>query len=167
MRELYGDIAPPGTFLVTATRLGGQHGYGPAGASAPMGGAVTGFTKAYARERADALVKAVDFGSGDDDHGDRRAPASPRRFSDPGAVEIGHADGQRWSVALADRPAVDGGPERSLTSESVFVITGAAGSIVSAITVRSGNVRRHVPSPRPRRRARPGRSRPRAVRHRS
>ena len=28
---------------------------------APMGGAVVGFTKAYKRERTEALVKAVDF----------------------------------------------------------------------------------------------------------
>ncbi len=36
-----------GRFLVSATRLGGLHGYGDAGATAPLGGAVTGFTKAY------------------------------------------------------------------------------------------------------------------------
>ncbi len=132
MRELYGDIARAGTFLVSATRLGGHHGYGPAGASAPMGGAVTGFTKAYARERADALVKAVDFGADDDAAIVERLLAETVR--DPGIVEIGYAGGERWTVALADEPAVDGGPERSLTPDSVFVITGAAGSIVSAIT---------------------------------
>ena len=54
MRALYDQIAPAGTFLVSATRLGGQHGYGEAGATAPLGGAVTGFTKAYKRERPDA-----------------------------------------------------------------------------------------------------------------
>ncbi|HEX4982311.1 MAG TPA: SDR family NAD(P)-dependent oxidoreductase [Ilumatobacteraceae bacterium] len=133
MRELYGDIAQPGTFLVSATRLGGQHGYGPAGATAPMGGAVTGFTKAYARERPDALVKAVDFGSVDDATVIAGCLLAETR-RDPGVVEIGHLGGDRWSVALAPEPAADGGPERTLTSDSVFVITGAAGSIVSAIT---------------------------------
>ena len=134
MRELYNDVAAPGTFLVTATRLGGQHGYGPEGASAPMGGAVTGFTKAYARERADALVKTVDFAVGDDATMIAEQLVA-ETLNDPGTIEIGHAGGWRWTIALADRPAVDGGPERSLTPESVFVITGAAGSIVSAITV--------------------------------
>ena len=132
MRALYDDVAASGTFLVSATRLGGQHGYGPAGASAPMGGAVTGFTKAYARERADALVKAVDFGSGADASSVAEGLVA-EVLHDPGAVEIGYEGGQRWSVALAAEPAVDGGPERSLTAESVFVVTGAAGSIVSAI----------------------------------
>ena len=61
MRRLYDQISGPGTFLVTATRLGGRHGYDEAGAYAPLGGAVTGFAKAFARERPDALVKAVDF----------------------------------------------------------------------------------------------------------
>ena len=51
MRTLYEQVAPAGTFLVSATRLGGQHGYDEAGAVAPMGGAVTGFTKTYKRER--------------------------------------------------------------------------------------------------------------------
>ena len=61
MRALYEHIAKPGTFLVSATRLGGQHGYDEAGAVAPLGGAVTGFTKTYKRERMEAHVKAVDF----------------------------------------------------------------------------------------------------------
>jgi NAD(P)-dependent dehydrogenase (short-subunit alcohol dehydrogenase family) len=98
-----------------------------------MGGAVSGFTKAYARERADALVKSVDFGSGDDasfvaEH------LLAETVRDPGAVETGHFGGKRWSVALASEPVADGGPGRSLEPDSVFVITGAAGSIVSAIT---------------------------------
>jgi hypothetical protein len=55
MRKLYG------AFLISATRLGGLHGYDDAGAVAPLGGAVGGFCKAYKRERAEALVKVVDF----------------------------------------------------------------------------------------------------------
>ena len=47
MRRLYDD-AP---FLVTGTRLGGLHGYDDAGATCPLGGAVTGFAKSYKRER--------------------------------------------------------------------------------------------------------------------
>ena len=64
MRTLYEQVAAPGTFLVSATRLGGQHGYDEAGATMPLGGAVTGFTKTYKRERTEALVKAVDFEPG-------------------------------------------------------------------------------------------------------
>lgn len=63
MRVLYQQIAPPGTFLMAATRLGGQHGYDDGGAFAPMGGAVVGFAKTYKRERVDALIKAIDFES--------------------------------------------------------------------------------------------------------
>jgi acyl transferase domain-containing protein/acyl carrier protein len=133
MRVLYDQISAPGTFLVSATRLGGQHGYDPAGAAAPLGGAVAGFSKAYKRERIDALVKAVDF--------------EPRRgafqiaetlieeaLRDPGAVEIGYKDGLRWAVGLREEPAGDGQPSLSLGKDTVFLITGAAGSIVSAIT---------------------------------
>ena len=56
-----GQLGPRGTFLVTGTRMGGYHGYDDDGAMAPLGGAVTGFVKAYWRERPDVLAKAVDF----------------------------------------------------------------------------------------------------------
>ena len=80
MRNLYEQVGQAGTFFVSATRLGGQHGYDDAGALAPLGGAVTGFTKTYKRERLDALVKAVDFepertAGGDCGVADRRDPA--------------------------------------------------------------------------------------------
>jgi acyl transferase domain-containing protein/acyl carrier protein len=132
MRALADDVVGPGTFLVSATRLGGRHGAGTAAASSVMGGAVTGFSKALARERTDALVKAVDF------------PPSRQTawladvlidetLRDPGAVEIGHADDLRWTVSLVEQEAV-ADSERVLGADSTFLVTGAAGSIVSAIT---------------------------------
>jgi len=133
MRTLYEQVAAPGTFLVSATRLGGQHGYDDAGATAPLGGAVVGFTKTYKRERADALVKAVDFES-------ERKPSEvadiliEESLRDPGAIEIGYKDSLRWTVGLQEQPAADGKPGRTLDSNTVFLVTGAAGSIVSAIT---------------------------------
>ena len=99
MRRLYDD----GPFLVTGTRLGGFHGYDDAGATAPMGGAVTGFAKAYKRERPDALVKAVDLAPS----GKAAALAAhliEETLRDPGCVEIGHVDGRRFGVGLAERP---------------------------------------------------------------
>ncbi len=133
MRMLYEEIAAPSTFLVSATRLGGQHGYDEAGAVAPLGGAVVGFTKTYKRERLDALVKAVDFEA-------ERKPSEvadiliEETLRDPGAVEIGYKEGLRWTVGLQERPAVDSKPGLTLDNNTVFVVTGAAGSIVSAIT---------------------------------
>ena len=133
MRTLYEQIAPAGTFLVSATRLGGQHGYDEAGAVAPLGGAVVGFTKAYKRERPDALVKAVDFEAGPRCRrsrrtADRRNPARSRRSRDRLQGRL------RWTVGLQEQPAADGQPGLTLDKNTVFLITGAAGSIVSAIT---------------------------------
>jgi acyl transferase domain-containing protein/acyl carrier protein len=133
MRILFEQIAAPGTFLVSATRLGGQHGYDEAGAIAPLGGAVVGFTKTYKRERIDTLVKAVDFEA-------ERKPSEvadiliEETLRDPGAVEIGYKNELRWTVGLEEQPAVDGKSGLTLDSNTVFVVTGAAGSIVSAIT---------------------------------
>jgi acyl transferase domain-containing protein/acyl carrier protein/NAD(P)-dependent dehydrogenase (short-subunit alcohol dehydrogenase family) len=133
MRTLYEQIAGPGTFLVSGTRLGGHHGYDEAGAVAPLGGAVTGFLKTYKRERPECLVKAVDFEA-------TRKTAELAELLiretqlDPGAVEIGYTNDQRWTVGLEEQSAADGRPGMVLDKKSVFVITGAAGSIVSAIT---------------------------------
>jgi acyl transferase domain-containing protein/NAD(P)-dependent dehydrogenase (short-subunit alcohol dehydrogenase family) len=133
MRILYEQIAGPGTFLVSATRLGGHHGYDEAGAVAPMGGAVVGFTKTYKRERADALVKAVDFEA-------ERKPIEiaealiAETLKDPGAVEIGYKSDLRWTIGLTEQSAADGQQGLKLDEKTVFLVTGAAGSIVSAIT---------------------------------
>jgi len=141
MRALYDAVAGPNTFLVSATRLGGLHGYGDAGATAPLGGAVSGFTKAYNMEQAlrpeDAgkgvVVKVVDFEPS-------RKTAEPAEtliaetLYDPGIVEVGYKDGLRYTVTLVEKPARDGQPGMALDKDTVFVVTGAAGGITSAIT---------------------------------
>ncbi len=99
MRKLYDQIAGTGTFLISATRLGGQHGYDQAGAVAPMGGAVVGFTKAYKRERPDATVKAVDFES-ERNTWEIAALLIDEALRDPGAVEIGYKDGSALDCRL-------------------------------------------------------------------
>jgi NAD(P)-dependent dehydrogenase (short-subunit alcohol dehydrogenase family) len=134
MRHLYDELGGEGSFLVSATRLGGQHGYGSDAPPAPMGGAVTGFTKTYKREKPDALVKAVDFPVS------RKTAALAdmlieETLADPGIVEVGRTDdGHRWSVGLATVALPEEPSGLSLTEASVFVVTGAAGSITSAIT---------------------------------
>ena len=96
---------------------------------------MTGFAKAYRRERPDALVKAVDFPVS------RKTSALAdvlvdETLRDPGCVEVGHAGGP----ALGRGPGGPPVPERRrgcgefLGPDPVFVVTGAAGSIVSAIT---------------------------------
>ncbi len=137
MRHLY-DASP---FLVSATRLGGYHGYDAGGATNPLGGPVVGFTKSYKKERPDALVKAVDLAPS------RKTKAIADQLIeetlfDPGCVEIGRVDDRRFGVAFVEAPfparGDDGdsstGDGMVLDHDSVFVVTGAAGSIVSAIT---------------------------------
>ena len=90
-----------------------------------------GFTKALARERPDALVKAIDV------EPSRKTAAladilMAETAADPAAVEVGYADGHRWGVGLHEEPARRD-PARTLAADSVFVVTGAAGSIVAAI----------------------------------
>ena len=133
MRAFYEQIATPDTFLISATRLGGQHGYDDAGAVAPMGGAVSGFTKTYKRERPEAFVKTVDF-EAERKASDVAAALVAETLRDPGAIEIGYQGGLRWTVSLEEQPPEDGQPGLALNKDTVFLVTGAAGSIVSAIT---------------------------------
>ncbi len=137
MRHLAG--ASP--FLVSATRLGGYHGYDAAGATNPLGGPVVGFTKSYRKEHPTALAKAVDFPP----NGEATAVAEQlieETLFDPGCVEIGRVEGRRFGVAFVESPFParddDGratpGAGMELDDHSVVVVTGAAGSIVSAIT---------------------------------
>ena len=132
MRALYESVNEAGCFLVSATRLGGLHGYGDDGASAPLGGAVTGFTKAYKRERPDVLVKAVDFEVS-------RKTAQPadlliaETLSDPGIVEVGYHNDQRFTVTFVEETAVYTNEGIKLDNDTVFLVTGAAGGITSEI----------------------------------
>jgi acyl transferase domain-containing protein/acyl carrier protein/NAD(P)-dependent dehydrogenase (short-subunit alcohol dehydrogenase family) len=128
-RALYDDLEGAGRFLVSGVRLGGRHGYEPEGATDDAGGAVTGFTKAFARERPEALVKAVDFETSRKT-AKLAAVLIAETLRDPAVVEVGHAEGRRWTVGLEEQPVEPGEP---LGQESVYLVTGAAGSIVSAI----------------------------------
>ena len=53
---------------------------------------------------------------------------------DPGAVEVGYRNAARWAVGLREQPIADGQGGLTLDADTVFVVTGAAGSITSAIT---------------------------------
>src|SRR5664280_836740 len=57
------------------------------------------------------------------------------------ATRLGGSHGydQRWTVSFEERPAADGNPGMELGPETVFVVTGAAGSIVSAIIADLAN----------------------------
>jgi acyl transferase domain-containing protein/NAD(P)-dependent dehydrogenase (short-subunit alcohol dehydrogenase family)/acyl carrier protein len=133
MRTLTRAEETPGVFLISATRLGGLHGYGPQPASGPLGGAVTGFTKAYHQERPEALVKAVDFTPDGESPEAVSARLVEETLFDPGVVEVGYWSERRYGITLEESPAADGQPGLELTSESVFLVTGAAGGITSAV----------------------------------
>jgi len=132
VQDIYEQIGGSDTFFISATRLGGLHGYVDAGAADFLGGCVTGFTKALKREKSEATVKVVDF------EPSRKTSALAdilveETLRDPGAVEIGYKDGQRWTIGLKEQP-IEEAKSMLLNKETVFLVTGAAGSIVSAIT---------------------------------
>ncbi len=133
LMHLLAEGAPSSpAFLVSATRLGGLHGYPPQPAPGALGGAVTGFTKAYKREMPQATVKAVDFAPGESPAVIAEALVQETLW-DPGVVEVGYWDGGRYTIALQEQPSFETGAEIPVDQGAVIVVTGAAGSITSLI----------------------------------
>ena len=133
-KALYEQVGSAGGFLVSATCLGGQHGYDTVGARLPWAAPSPVSPKRTSGNAPTPLVKAVDFEAG-------REPAEiadtliEETLRDPGAVEIGYKGGLRWTVGTSGtaggrRPARND----AYQPNTVFLVTGAAGSIVSAIT---------------------------------
>ena len=87
-RQLYERLDEAGSFVVAATRNGGAHGYDEVGARSAMAGAVTGFTKALARERPAATIKVLDV-EVDAAPGDVAGALVEETLGDAGIVEIG------------------------------------------------------------------------------
>ncbi len=131
-RALLPGLGHRESFLVAGTRLNGLHGFGEEPATAPAGGAVTGFVKAFARENPEALVKAVDFAASAKAGAVAEALIA-EALRDPGAVEVGHAFGARHAIAFTTAEAGAPVAGLELTPETVFAVTGAAGGITSAI----------------------------------
>ena len=131
-----------------------------------LGGAVTGFTKALARERAGRARQGRRLRAEPQDGGARRPP--DRRDA---------ARPRRRRGRPRRRPALDGRPGRASRAATTRTHALDAGHGVRRHRRRRQHRRRrspptsrppgrHLPPARPRRRARPGRPRPRALRHR-
>ncbi|MCA9710502.1 MAG: SDR family NAD(P)-dependent oxidoreductase, partial [Myxococcales bacterium] len=122
----------PAPFLVAATAMGGRHGFDEAGPRSPLAGAVVGLAKAYQREQPDTLVKAVDFEPGAA-AADVAEALIEETLRDPGSVEIGRTPGRRHAISVREQARTASADGLVLGSDTVYVVTGAAGSIVSAI----------------------------------
>ncbi|MCX6054184.1 MAG: SDR family NAD(P)-dependent oxidoreductase [Chloroflexi bacterium] len=120
---------PVNAFLISATRMGGFHGF-MAGAN-PIGGAVSGFTKAYSRERTDALVKVVDF--------EVIANAEfvtkcliQETLHDPASLEVGREGELRFGISILEQVA-ETNEGSVFPAESVFVVSGGTGGITGTV----------------------------------
>ncbi len=122
-------VLPEKAFLLTGTRMGGLLGLlNPIN---PMGGAISGFTKALARERSDVLIKTVDFEAGVS----ATLVASrllEETLHDASVAEIGWEADLRYSAALVDEPAknVDHKP---LEQGTVFLVSGGTAGVVAPV----------------------------------
>ncbi|MBA4383704.1 MAG: beta-ketoacyl synthase, partial [Anaerolinea sp.] len=122
-------LVPSNAFLISATRMGGLHGL--MNASNPLGGTISGFTKAYSRERSAALVKVVDY----------QASAKPafvaetllqETLGDSASLEIGRENELRFTLSLAEvqNPTL---ASNKFSNKDVFVVSGGTGGITSAV----------------------------------
>jgi hypothetical protein len=74
----------------------------------------------------------VDFAVGDGPDAIAEALLS-EAMADPGVVEVGLHDGLRFTLDLVERPHAGNGRGLTLGSDTVFLVTGAAGGNTSAI----------------------------------
>jgi acyl carrier protein len=125
MRTLYQSVSQPGTFLISATRTGGFHGYGEAKVTAPMGGSVCGFLKAFQREQGMVLVKAIDFEL-DEQQAVVAEAIIAETERDPDHLEVGYRGGNRYGFDLAEGDTTGDDPGLALDQNSVFLVSGAA-----------------------------------------
>ena len=133
MRTLFEQIAKPGTFLVSATRLGGQHGYDEAGRRRSTGWRGHGIhqdlqtgTARSARSR-QLTSESMPLQKNSPNYCSMKLSAIPARLRSATRMDCVGRSAEEQSAA-------DGRTGLTLDENTVFVITGAAGSIVSAIT---------------------------------
>ena len=122
-------------FLVSATRLGGLHGFSNTGIH-PLGGLVSGFTKAMARERENLFVKVVDF-ERKPDCAVEAEDLINETLNDPGVEEISYEDGVRYPSSY-----VNGEPDcrqHSLKEGSVYVVSGGSAGIIAPVVTDLAN----------------------------
>lgn len=118
---------PAKAFLISATRMGGQHGFFKA--QNPSGGAYGGFTKAFGLERR-VLAKVVDFES-KASNAFIADTLVEETLHDPASIEVGREKGLRFSYGLKDFEHE--ASQHSFEEGSVFVISGATGGIAEPI----------------------------------
>ncbi|HET6443807.1 MAG TPA: SDR family NAD(P)-dependent oxidoreductase [candidate division Zixibacteria bacterium] len=154
MRTLYDSINHPGSFLIAATRMGGMHGLGYSDVTAPLGGSVAGFTKAYRDEhfydqpsgsrvplgqdqssgQDPPLVKVIDFEV--DRQPDQVAQSLiAETLADLEAVEVGYMGTERHGVTLVDISSANHEPGSVLNEETVYLVTGAARRLTTEIII--------------------------------
>ncbi|WP_299024268.1 type I polyketide synthase [uncultured Thermanaerothrix sp.] len=122
---------PGELFVVAATRLDGRHGFSGEPLAAPLGGLVSGLVKAVAWERANALVKVVDFAP-QAEAAEIAVQLIEELLYDPGIVEVGRYQGQRYGVTLVEAP-LDAVADLEWGEKPVFLITGGSGGITQAV----------------------------------
>jgi NAD(P)-dependent dehydrogenase (short-subunit alcohol dehydrogenase family) len=120
---------PSKAFLISATRMGGLHGF--IHAANPIGGAVGGFTKAYSRERRGALAKVIDFET--NASAEIAADSLIREtLRDAASLEVGHENGLRYAITLMPGSSITH-PAAEFPPEPVFVISGGSGGITASV----------------------------------
>ncbi len=127
-------------FMICGTSAGGLHGYSQTNEQLSMVGAIAGFSKSFAREYPDVLVKVVDFEPGSAHQGIAEKLIA-ETLRDPDVIEVGWRGDERYTIQALP---MDRGAEEKMTigPETVFLVSGGAGGIlvpvVKDLAARSG-----------------------------
>lgn len=120
--------------IAVVTALGGKLGLEPSPALEQnlLQAGLAGYAKSLARERPNAVIRAIDVDPAADAEANAEAIASELASGDL-ALEVGLQGGQRWFAELAPVNTSSTAPAREIKTTDVVLITGGTGELGSLI----------------------------------
>ncbi len=145
--DLEAAAADGGAAVLAATSMGGTFGLEADAAASdlePRQAVLTGFVKSLAHEWEGVRVTALDLDAEAAEPARAARHVTDELLAADGLVEVGHRDGRRMTVTLAEADALRREPVLELGAEAVVLVTGGARGITAATALELA--RRHRPT---------------------
>ncbi len=134
-QDALGQAPGEGNLFVSVTGMGGRLGFDRAAGPLPVSGAVTGFTKALAREWEDAAVRVVDI-TREGLYPDLGMQILAQALDPTAPIEVGIIGGVRYVPAFVDlEDIMQEGDDFAPSASDVLVVTGGAKGITAEIAL--------------------------------
>jgi NAD(P)-dependent dehydrogenase (short-subunit alcohol dehydrogenase family)/acyl carrier protein len=128
-------------WILAATGMGGDFGFGANGSSRPGQGGAAGFLRSLSKERPELQVRAIDLDPRADP-GRLAGHLLEEILANGGPVEVGYVGDERRELAIVPAPLQrNGGGATGLDRDSVVLVTGGGRGIAAHLSIELA--RRH------------------------